>query len=117
MSEIPEGCTCSDCHPFSSHQIENEALEARVLSLMTRCNNADELIEELKNDLRLREATIKSLRSRLDGENEDRRFTLTVSALAGLVSYCGNSPLNATNAVRLADQTIAALEAKPASND
>lgn len=80
MSEIPEDCTCSDCHPWSSHQIENESLKQ----------------------------TIKVI-------SDHRRFELTCAALTGLTAYCGNSPLNAVNAVRMADEAIAAL-AMPASN-
>lgn len=73
-------------------------------------------LHEAKSTMAEMDATIKRLKSRLDGDKEDRRLALTMAALTGLCTYCGNSPLNAVNAVRMADQTLAALE-QPASKD
>lgn len=128
MSEIPEGCQCSDCHPFSSHQIENAELKRVFEEHQTRTAKR---INELEAEVGLRNRLIDSLSLSLDAALHDaniardkldvlyakeRRDLFTMAALTGLASYSGNSPINGLNAVRLADEAIAAL-AMPASND
>lgn len=65
----------------------------------------------LDSDHKIENVMLKTANEAL---RERRRFELTCAALTGLAAYKG--AMCAAEAVRLADETIAALEAKPASN-
>lgn len=59
---------------------------------------------------------IADLKKALEASQADRREAFTLAALTGLTAYQGNGlGHHGENAVKLADEAIAALEAKPTS--